>query len=432
MEEKNKIEIRSEEVQEILGHIPSWMVRSGISAIFVVIIVLLIGSWFFKYPDVIQSNIIITTENPPAELVAKTNGRIEHLFVKDSQNVQYNQLLAVIENPANFNDIIFIDKTLDSLKPLINIYDTSVIQFLIKDFEFGEIQSFFSSFLKAYTDYKNLFELNYYPKKIESVNEQIAMSHLYYDHLSLQRNILEKEYQIAKKDFERSKHLFEQKVISDVEFENSESVLLQKQYAFEGSQSTLANTKIQIANYKQSILELELNFNDEQNRMQMAISESYNNLKAQLSVWKQKYMLKAPIKGIITFNRYWSVNQNVIAGENVFTIIPLDSTKIIGKLDLPLAGSGKVKTGQIVNIKFISYPHMEYGMVKGIVSSISLVPNDQTYLVEVELPEGLLTNYGKQLKFSQEMFGNAEIITENLRLSQRILNPIISLIKKNH
>ncbi|HES59568.1 MAG TPA: HlyD family secretion protein, partial [Caldithrix sp.] len=63
--EIDKIEIRSDEVQEILGFIPHWIIRGGISVIFFIIILLFIGSWYFKYPDVISSNIIITTQNPP-------------------------------------------------------------------------------------------------------------------------------------------------------------------------------------------------------------------------------------------------------------------------------------------------------------------------------------------------------------------------------
>ena len=44
---------------------------------------------------------------------------------------------------------------------------------------------------------------------------------------------------------------------------------------------------------------------------------------------------------------------------------------------------------------------MEYGMVSGIISKISLVPNDSFYYVEVKFPSGLKTNYGKTLQFSQ-------------------------------
>ena len=68
-------------------------------------------------------------------------------------------------------------------------------------------------------------------------------------------------------------------------------------------------------------------------------------------------------------------------------------------------------------------------MVTGIVKSKSLVATDNAYILEVELPNGLLTNYGKKLEFSQEMRGIADIITEDIRLIQRIFAPIKSLME---
>jgi HlyD family secretion protein len=57
------------------------------------------------------------------------------------------------------------------------------------------------------------------------------------------------------------------------------------------------------------------------------------------------------------------------------------------------------------------------------------MPNNENYVVEVQLPQDMKTNYNIPLKFSQEMKGSAEIITEDLRLIQRFFNPIKSLLK---
>lgn len=113
------------------------------------------------------------------------------------------------------------------------------------------------------------------------------------------------------------------------------------------------------------------------------------------------------------------------------TIIPKNQGKMIGKLTLSFKGAGKVKKGQQVNIKFSNYPYLEYGMVRGVVESISLVPEDQNYIVEVSLPDSLTTFYGKTLSFTQEMQGSAEIITEDKRLLEQILRPIKYVFTKN-
>ena len=57
-------------------------------------------------------------------------------------------------------------------------------------------------------------------------------------------------------------------------------------------------------------------------------------------------------------------------------------------------------------------------------------PTDSGYLSKVILPEGLLTNYNKRLIFTHGMQGQAEIITEKMRLSDRLFNGLRKLI--NH
>ncbi|MDR0296032.1 MAG: hypothetical protein LBH91_07640 [Prevotellaceae bacterium] len=50
----DSIELRSEKVRSIIGKIPSIVVRSGISILFAVFLLLLIGSYSFPYTETIQ------------------------------------------------------------------------------------------------------------------------------------------------------------------------------------------------------------------------------------------------------------------------------------------------------------------------------------------------------------------------------------------
>ena len=60
-------------------------------------------------------------------------------------------------------------------------------------------------------------------------------------------------------------------------------------------------------------------------------------------------------------------------------------------------------------------------MLQGEVTSISLTPdNEGFYLIDVSLPKYLITSYNKEIPFRQEMIGTAEIITEDLRLLERL------------
>jgi len=254
---------------------------------------------------------------------------------------------------------------------------------------------------------------------------------MYYNRQYKQRTILEKELGIVSKEFHRDSLLFTRGVISKADFQKSEKVYLQESYAFHGSRSTLSSTQIQINEVDQEIIDLDLDKEKQRKELQDIIQHANDNLVAQIDIWEQNYLLKSPIDGSVSFNRFWSANQNVKQGDKVFTVLPADSTRIIVRVDLGMKNSGKVKLGQRVNIKLNSYPYMEYGMLQGRIRSISEVPDGDNYSLGVELTNGLITSYGKKLKFAQEIEGIAEIITEDQRLLQRIFNPLKALLKEH-
>jgi multidrug resistance efflux pump len=430
MNEANNIEIRSEQVQEILGYIPHWIIRSGIGVILIVLLLLFIGSWFFKYPDIISSSISVTTENPPASLVAKTSGKIDLLFVKDKQLVKEGEILAIIENTANHKDVLELKVKLDLMKQFFLVYDTSQYQYFNPAYELGPIQTSYSSFLRQYYEYQNFIDLNYHQQKISALNKQLGKTKLQLYGQQKQSNLSKEELKLAAKQFSRDSGLFEKNVIPPSEFETAERDFIQKKYAYESSKTSIVNSEIQISQLEQTILDLKLQKQEQENNLQIQLKSAYDVLKSEIEAWELLYLFKSPIEGVVSFSKIWSKNQNITAGEVALTVVPEGSGKIIGKLQLPIVGSGKVKPDQLVNIKFNSFPYMEYGTVQGKIASIALVPQEEFYLVTVDIPQNLVTNYGKELPFSQQMNGTAEIITENISILERLFNPLRAIFKK--
>lgn len=103
---RKDIELRSEEVQEILTRPPHALVRWGITVFFVVLALFFIGGCFFKYPDVISASITITTEHPPIWMVARGSGKIKEVYHKDRDSVWTGNIIAVLENPAVTEDVL--------------------------------------------------------------------------------------------------------------------------------------------------------------------------------------------------------------------------------------------------------------------------------------------------------------------------------------
>ena len=113
------LNLRSEEVQEILGRPPKWIVRVGISIIFVVVAGLFVGSYFLKYPDILPATITVTTENLPAGVMAMTTGKIDTIAVAEKQTVKEGELLAVIRNPAKLEDVMVVKRMLEESETLV-------------------------------------------------------------------------------------------------------------------------------------------------------------------------------------------------------------------------------------------------------------------------------------------------------------------------
>ncbi len=430
MEKEPNIELRSDEVKEILQRMPSWIIRSGTSMFFVIILLLIAGSWFFRYPDTIQSRLVLTSLHPPAEMIARSSGQIQNLYVKDNQEVKKGELLAIIENPALNKHVFLLKEKLNDFHAHLTGVANIKANLLDPNFRLGGIQAYYNVFLKSYVDYQRFFELKYYDRKISSFQDKISMYNLYYDRQYQQKKILGIELAISKKQFLRDSSLFNREVISQAEFQNARKKHLEQSYLFHGARSSLAATQINISEVNQQIIDLELQKEKERKELQNLLIQSYDNLKAQIDIWEQKYLLASPIDGMVSFNRFYSSNQNVKLGERVFTILPADSAKIIARVELGLRGAGKVKIGQRVNIKLDNYPYLEYGMLEGRIRSISKVPEDQKYSLDVDFPKGLVTNYDIELEFAQQIEGQAEIITEDFRLLQRIFNPIRALLKE--
>jgi HlyD family secretion protein len=436
--QERRFEIRSDEVQEILSHIPHWIIRWGITVIFVTILMLLIVAWVVKYPAIITTRVTITTQNPPANIVSQSSGKIIKLFVKENEFVKRDAYLAVIENPANIEDIFKLKKQLETFRILLekpNIDTSTVLEYskdLGKRYEFvdfdlnrnlvlGELQSNYSEFLQNYLDYKFFIQTNYYANKIKSIKTQFDYYRDLNSKLIRQKEIISKEVELAQKKYNNDKTLFEKELISEVDLANTESAYLGKKLSLENIETNIINNNVQLSEYEKTIMDLNYQFYERNIELVLSVQESYKKLQSQIAIWEQRYVLKAPIDGYVSFFKFWSSNQFVNAGDEVMAVVPT-SQDIVGKVYLTGFGAGKIKSGQKVKIKFDNYPFNEFGIVEGKVESISLVARDNTYSINVSLPNGLITNYNKTLEFKQGMQGVADIITEDLRLIERIFN----------
>lgn len=429
-EEEKKVELRSEEFQEVLGDVPPWILRWGITILSIIVVVILVGSSIFKYPDIISSTMTLTGTTPPAAIVAKTSGKLTELSVTDNQTVKAGDYLAVIENSAKTKDILSLKKYLIAIdKGLDTIHILPP-----KEMNLGSVQGLYSSFYITLSDYFQFKRQDYYLKKIDLMGDRIKRNEAYYNNMLRQKTIIEEQLKLTKLQYARDSTLNKKGVLSNEEFEKSQNQYLQGRLSLENVSSTLENMQIQIAQMRESLLDVDNQYIEKKNTLETQIKTYVTQLLTEIQAWEMSNVLVAPVNGKVTFTTYWVMNQNIAIGDEIFNIVPTDKGEIIGKATLPIARSGKVKIGQKVNIRFENFPDNEFGIVRGILQNISLVPSKgkdgNNYIVEIRLPEGLRTTYNKDLPYLPEMQAQADIITEDLSLLERFFMPVRKIFKE--
>ena len=428
MEELNDgLKIYSEEVRDVLSDPPQAILKWGNTILLGFIALLLLLSWFIKYPDILTTQIVITTNIPPEKLVARTTGKLEVILVKDRMNVAKNTPLAVIENSANFKDVFLLKSIVDTIDINKNKFPFE----LLKSAQLGEIESFFAIFQKE--SIADDLNEKLQPYQVEGSAQSYEAIQLK-ERLSLlesQKSNNQSELILQKNDLDRYEGLFKKGIIAEEELEKHKLTYLQVDRSYKGLLSTISQLKSSLNELHKNSKTTQINENKENVNLQRNVIQAFYQLKKALKDWDLNYVLRSSIDGKLSFLQLWSVNQTVNAGDNVFAIIPTNESGYIGKVKAPAQNSGKIKVGQTVNIRLANYPDREFGIIKGFISAISLTPDkDGNLLINVSLTKSLETSYKKQIVFQQEMSGTADIVTEDLRLMERLLYQFRDIFKR--
>jgi multidrug resistance efflux pump len=246
-----------------------------------------------------------------------------------------------------------------------------------------------------------------------------------------QYQISQNELQLKKQELERYRKLYEKGVIATQEWESKNLDFLQSEKNVRTISTQLSQMRSSINDLKRNSGNTRISESKDNINLLRNVLQSFTQLKKAINDWELMYVLRSSIKGEVSFMQIWVKNQTINSGEQVFTIVPTDSKKYIAKVKAPAQNSGKIKLNQTVNIRLANYPDREFGIIKGKIKSISLTPDkDGNLLIDVSLPNGIETSYDKKIIFQQEMSGTADIVTEDLRLIERLLYQFRDIFKR--
>lgn len=419
MDLQDDLKIYSEEVRDVLNEPPKSILRWG-STLLAFFIIMLFGiSYFIKYPDIVSTEITITTTQPPHRGISRSSGRIEKLFVSNYSLVEPFTPIAVIENTANFNDVFFLKKLTDTLSVAYLVHFPF---HLFSKSELGSVESAFSTFQREVLEVQLNLEIK--PYQIEYVSQKLESRQLN-QRLELaigQRDITKEELKLQRQDLERYEKIFEKGVISAQELEKQRLMYLQAEKNFKSILNNIEQIRTAINELNKTAVSTKNKEEKEESHQNRELYQTFMQLQKAIREWEIQFVLYSPIKGRISYMQVWSENQFINVGELIFTTVPENQNSYIGKARAMAVNTGKLKHNQRVNIRLQNYPDREYGLLEGRVKHISFTPDSEGFIVlDIELSNGLTTTYNKTIDFRQEMTGRADVITDDLRLIERIL-----------
>jgi multidrug resistance efflux pump len=418
IEKIDELDLHGEDVQEILGVPPRWAVRWG-STVALGVVAMLIGlTWILHYPDVVPASIVITTPTPPSSVTAQASGDLTDIRVRDHTSVNRGDLLAVIESSADPSAVFALGERLATLDG--NPEKSALTLEFADELPIGELRGDYAAFVRSFKALKFYLVKDPANTEIRNLEPQIARHGERRAFHVQQRDLLAEQVTIAEDDYARASLLVSHKTGTVTDMNARARQLLQVKESLQGAALAIADTDLEVDKLQQSIAALRLRDQQQRHELLLAFGQSYETLRSRLAIWERSYVLRAPIDGQVSLFKYWSNHQFVKSGDEVLTIVPTGSQTPLGKMMVPVANSGKIKLGQSVFIRLDNYQYEEYGLLRGVVQSIAPVPRGAQYAIEVALPDGLTTSFGKHLDFRQEMQGGAEIVTEDLRLIERI------------
>jgi multidrug efflux pump subunit AcrA (membrane-fusion protein) len=420
MSNTEEIDHSSEAIRDYLEQIPNRILRWGNYILCGVLLALFAIAWFVEYPTIVYADFKLMATNTPKPIIAKVNGRLEQLFVVENQKVKPNQILGYIESTAKHKEVLALEQELSNLVLWLDSKDWKQLnQVRLKNYQnLGTLQMGYQEFQQLYIQTLVLFGEGYYMQKQKYLKGDLKELGNMSENLKNQKQIQTQDATLQEKEYQKNKTLYSKDIIANTDYSREESKVLAKKLPIKNTETALLNNTMLMRAKEKEILDLEKSALEQKERFR----QSLNSLRSLIMAWKSNYILTAPTDGVVNFTGTLQEQQNLKAN-SILLYVTAQKNQYQGEIKIPQANFGKIKIGQTVLIKFQGYPFEEYGAVEGKIKSIAKIPTaeTQTFYAIITLPNPPITTNNKTIAYRNGMTASASIITENLKLAQRLL-----------
>lgn len=419
---KFALEKRSEEVADIIERMPTGWTNLVVVVITAIVLVLVTLGFVIKYPDTVTGQISVTGEKAPVRLVASIPGRLK-LLVENNAEVTKGECLGYIETGARYEDVLLLDSiccvTL-GMNTHMNLPD---------DLELGALSAYYNDFVLSYVQFDQLRQTKVYDNMRRTLMNQQLSDRQVAENMGKEIRLNDTVISSIRRQYEADSLLHSHGALSRENLAQQHNDLLSSLQSNIELKSSALMKQSEISSIDIELAKVDVTVREEMASLFSIMVTKYNMLINQIRLWKEQYLFMTPIDGSVQYLGFWRDNIHVNASTEVFSISPTQNP-MIGELFLPSLGAGKVEVGQDVNVKLFDYPYNEYGYVRGKVEALSSLTRNmessegtvKVYLVRVSFPEGMKTNFDKQLHLNFESAGTGEVITQKRRLIQRLFD----------
>ena len=416
-----EIELRSEEVQELLGTPPPWLIRWGLLFVLILIIFVAWLLYWLPYQETVTTTIKIKREQPAEEIISPEAGTISNVLVQSEDTVEAGQTLIVFRSLAEFGDVHYLDDLLGQ----VNVeQDSMLLHFNIpSDLILGALKNDVYRFNDKQQEARKFREGRISQMSLDEIRQEIRQEDRAIRQETRTKEVTEQSLQIRQEELRRLRNLDQQGLLGDYnQVRSAERLKLDAERSLQDIETSIQARR---ANIRLLRKQLERTATITETSAQNAIEslrDAFDQLKTAVNQWRRNNLLVASIDGVVILDDVQE-RQYVRAGDRVAVIVPSSISSLIGKTELNLDESGQVAVGQKVVIDFYSFPAQQYGAVEGEVTFKSKIPTQDDKLpIEVRFPNGLVTSKGHSLEVGQDMAGDMAIVIKEKRLISWLLD----------
>jgi multidrug efflux pump subunit AcrA (membrane-fusion protein) len=430
MEEHERIELRSDDVQEIIGTPPRMIVRWGTLVVTGAVFVMVALSFWVQYPDKVRGRVTITSKIAAVRVNAQKSDLISKIHVEDGDKVKEGDLLVEMQSAANFEDVEELE---EFTKDLNNADQSELLEFLSSDFrqlEIGTLQPLYAEMQTNFDKFQFYEQNKAAAKEITQVKRQIQNIN---SGIRIQKRKLKDAKATQKLEeikYERLRNLRNSNDIAPQKVEDQEKIWIAARTRVKEIEDEINSRLLQISGLNKNIGSVESTDSETNNENYINLRSSINNLIGAIDRWNEENLLIAAMNGKISMVQNWSEKQYIEQGKEIMAILPEDlEDNYFTQLFIPIRGSGRIEVGQRVLLKLDNYPYREFGQLEGVVIEPPGLQREEGLPVKIKLINGLITQSKKVLKLEQELRGEGAIITENrsvfVRIFENVIKPLL-------